>query len=61
MGFNYAKEKKKFDEEWKKLRNEYERAGMSHLAIDEIYEFDWREFCSRRVYRPQPTASRYIF
>lgn len=50
MGFNYAKEKKKFDEEWKRLREEYERAGMNQLAIEEIYVFDWQEFCSRRVY-----------
>lgn len=50
MGFNYAKEKKKFDEEWKKLRTEYEQAGMSQLVICEIYDYDWREFCSRRVY-----------
>lgn len=50
MGFNYAKEKKAFDEEWKKLRIEYEGAGMSQQAIEDMYNFDWREFCSRRVY-----------
>lgn len=50
MGFNYAKEKRKFELEWKKLRKEYEQAGMSTYAIDQMYEFDLAAFCSRRSY-----------
>ena len=33
MGFNYGIEKKKFNEEWKKLQKEYEEAGMSEKSI----------------------------
>lgn len=50
MGFHYAKEKAKFDREWCKLRKLYEQAGMSESAIDEIYTYDWRCFCSQRTY-----------
>lgn len=37
MGFNYAKERGKFEAEWRKLRQEYEQAGMEPSSIDEIY------------------------
>ena len=40
MGFNYSQEKKKFDVEWKKLRQDYEQAGMSEEAIRLLYEYD---------------------
>ena len=30
MGFNYAKEKKKFDKEWKKLQKGWEIADWLH-------------------------------
>ena len=49
MGFNYGLEKKKFDEEWKKLREEYEAAGMTAESIEEIYKFDWDAFNRRRA------------
>ena len=56
MGFNYTKEKAKFDHKWAKLRCEYEKAGMSVTAINQIYNFDWQWFLSRRTYcaRTQP-------
>lgn len=62
MGFHYAKEKAKFDREWCKLRKLYEQAGMSESAIDEIYTYDWRCFCSQRTYenRTQPLPDLYI-
>lgn len=50
MGFNYAREKRKFDEEWEQLQREYADAGMDEEAIAQMKEFDWRWFCSRRSY-----------
>lgn len=48
MAFYYAKEKYKFDQEWEKLRGEYEAAGMCQKDIELLYSFDWEWFCSRR-------------
>ena len=50
MGFNYAREKRKFDEKWKKLEEWYRKFGMSEDAIREMYEYDWREFNSNRKF-----------
>ena len=50
MGFNYRKEKERFDREWARLRKEYLQAGMSEAAIQEMYEFDWSAFCAQRTY-----------
>ena len=49
MGFNYGIEKKKFNEEWKKLQKEYEEAGRSEKSIQEIYEFDLNVFRKNRT------------
>jgi DNA-directed RNA polymerase specialized sigma24 family protein len=63
MGFNYAEEKKKFDQEWEKLKVEYEQAGMSDEAIQKMHDYDWKEFLARRVYynrthyKPDPYSS----
>ena len=52
MGFNYAREKRKFDEKWKKLEVWYRRSGMSEDAIREMREYDWNELNStRKFYR----------
>ena len=52
MEFNYAHEKRKFDEKWKKLEEWYRESGMSEDAIREMREYDWREFNSpRKFYR----------
>lgn len=52
MGFNYAREKRKFDEKWKKLEDWYRKSGMSEDAIREMREYDWSEFNStRKFYR----------
>ena len=50
MGFYYASEKRKFDKEWEQLSKDYAEAGMSESAIAEMRAFDWKWFCSRRVY-----------
>ena len=50
MQFNYAKERKQFDEEWKKMRGEYRVAGMSEEDIQIMYEFDLMVFRQRRTY-----------
>ena len=61
MGFNYAKEKRKFDQEWAVLRALYESHGMEQEAIDSLYEFDLQWFRSRRTYenhtQPFPAES----
>lgn len=41
MGFNYAREKRKFDKEWEQLHQEYAAAGMSEAAIAQMKAFDW--------------------
>lgn len=52
MGFNYAREKRKFDKEWNEKERWYRESGMSEDAIREMYEYDWREFNStRKFYR----------
>ena len=52
MGFNYAREKREFDEEWKEKERWYRESGMSEDAIREMYEYDWSEFNStRKFYR----------
>ena len=50
MGFNYAKERRKFEAEWKKLRQEYKQAEMDAHAIEQLYLFDLGVFCSERSY-----------
>ncbi len=52
MGFNYAREKRKFDAEWKKKEEWYRDSGMSEDAIQEIFTYDWAEFnAARKFYR----------
>ena len=52
MGFNYAREKRKFDKEWNEKERWYRESGMSEDAILEMYKYDWREFNStRKFYR----------
>ena len=47
---NYATEKVKFDEKWKKLEEWYRKSGMSEDAILEMREYDWNDFKARRCY-----------
>lgn len=50
MGFNYGLEKKKFDQEWEKLRREYREAGMDEASIEAMHEYDWDRFNAERAY-----------
>ena len=50
MGFNYAREKAKFDRQWAELRRESEQVGMSEDAIQKMYDFDLECFKSQRRY-----------
>ncbi len=50
MGFNYAQEKRKFEKQWAVIRREYENVGMSPDTIEELHNFDWNWFKSRRRY-----------
>ena len=50
MEFNYETERNKFKREQAKLRLQYEAAGMSEEAIQEMYDYDWELFKKRRNY-----------
>lgn len=56
MGFNYAKEKRQFDLEWKLLQKEYADAGMSPSAIEAMHSYGWEMFLSRRTYENHTQA-----
>ena len=48
MGFNNGKERRKFEDEWKKLRQQYRDAGFSEQGIDAMRAFDEDAYRSRR-------------
>ena len=50
MGFNYAREKLRFDTEWKRLYVEYRNAGFEEPGIQSMYDHDWELFKKRRIY-----------
>ena len=50
MGFNYSREKLRFDAEWRELAEEYRIAGFDEVGIQAIREYDWEQFCKRRTY-----------
>lgn len=50
MGFNYAKERRAFEAEWKKLRQQYREAEFPEDKIDLMYDFDDEAFRKRRGY-----------
>ncbi len=50
MEFNYGLEKKKFEENWEKLRKEYQEAGMDDKSIEKMYEYDWDMFKKERIW-----------
>ena len=51
MGFNYAQEKRRFDQDWDRHCRESAEAGMSPESIQRLYEFDLEFFRSQRRYR----------
>lgn len=48
MGFNYARERRKFETMWKKIRKDCLEAGMSENSIAQLYQFDLTVFRSDR-------------
>jgi len=50
MGFNYGKEKIRFDRYWNKLAEEYRAAGFEEAGIEAMREYDWEVFRKRRTY-----------
>ncbi|WP_270496479.1 sigma factor-like helix-turn-helix DNA-binding protein [Eisenbergiella porci] len=50
MGFQYGREKRKFEKEWEKLEQEYIEAGMSKESVESMRVYDWSWFCSQRIY-----------
>ena len=60
MSYNYAKEKRRFDAEWKRNERWYRKEGMSEDDIEEMRRFDLEQFNRDRAYesrrRPLETA-----
>ncbi len=60
MAYNYAREKRKFDAEWKRKALWYRKEGMSENDIEAMYHFDLAQFNRGRAYesrrRPLETA-----
>ena len=50
MAWNDGKERKKFEAQQERLRKIYLENGMSEEQIQALYEFDKKEFKSRRIY-----------
>lgn len=48
MGFNNGRERRKFEDEWKILRERYREAGFSEDGIDAMRAFDEDAYRSRR-------------
>ena len=60
MSYNYAKEKRRFDAEWKQKALWYRKEGMSEEDIEAMHCFDLAQFNRDRAYesrrRPLETA-----
>ena len=50
MAYNYAKEKRRFDAEWKRNERWYRKEGMSEDDIEEMRRFDLEQFNRNRAY-----------
>ena len=50
MPYNYAREKRKFDAEWKRKALWYRKEGMSEEDIEAMYRFDLAQFNRDRAY-----------
>lgn len=50
MSYNYAREKRKFDAEWKRKALWYRKEGMSEEDIEAMYRFDLAQFNRDRAY-----------
>ncbi len=60
IAYNYAREKRRFDAEWKRKEVWYRKEGMSEGSIEEMRRFDLEQFNRDRAYesrrRPLETA-----
>lgn len=60
MAYNYAREKRKFDAEWKQKALWYRKEGMSEEDIEAMHSFGLAQFNRDRAYesrrRPLETA-----
>ena len=60
MAYNYAREKRKFNAEWKQKALWYRKEGMSEEDIEAMHGFDLAQFNRDRAYesrrRPLETA-----
>ena len=50
MAYNYAREKRKFDAEWKRLALWYRKEGMNDEDIEVTHRFDLTQFNRDRAY-----------
>ena len=50
MAYNYAKEKRRFDAEWKRKELWYRKEGMREDGIEEMRRFDLEQFNRDRAY-----------
>ena len=50
MAYNYAKEKRRFDAEWKQKALWYRKEGMSEEGIEAMHCFDLAQFNRARAY-----------
>ena len=50
MAYNYAKEKRRFDAEWKQKALWYRKEGMSEEGIEAMHCFDLAQFNCDRAY-----------
>ena len=50
MAYNYAREKRRFDAEWKRKELWYRKEGMSEDDIEEMRRFDLEQFNRDRAY-----------
>ena len=65
MSYNYAREKRKFDAEWKRKAVWYRKEGMSEEDIEAMHRFDLAQFNRDRAYesrrRPLETACGFYY
>ena len=50
MSYNYAREKRKFDAEWKRRAAWYRKEGMNEEDIEAMHRFDLAQFNRDRAY-----------
>ena len=58
MSYNYAREKRKFDAEWKRKALWYRKEGMSEEDIEAMHSFDLAQFNRDRAYESRLSSVR---